>query len=400
MEFMDIDVTDAMWDCAMLVREWYDQPGNGVGGALHSVVDDDNTEDHHIEWCWKERASWNSWAEAGSDDWTPLNEPLMKQLVDALLALSETERDIVVGSLADQYGPPPRRPGKAILRRYSQPVDDDWDEGWWVHQFVYDDTTNIDIVEEVAKTLAMFSKPTDPFEPLRLIVSPLQAEAMRQAAGEAWATAWAAQNGVSGGRPVEVVEFTPLSHDPDDAVDASPAPQAEWAHSGVHLRVPTGTDPLAAIREAMGVFMERRDGTNAMEWWQRVRWWHGGRHGLKRGDILLPPSETGVWPGLDASDKTMVYITTDRKNALMYAARHERPMLYEVTLREEPIFDDVMPSAPTEKRVPSAVVWRVEQPSRVELMNAVGEMEASAASYLTSIEEPPSSPESSSLPPS
>ena len=24
---------------------------NGVGGALHIVLDDGNTEDHHIEWC-------------------------------------------------------------------------------------------------------------------------------------------------------------------------------------------------------------------------------------------------------------------------------------------------------------------------------------------------------------
>jgi hypothetical protein len=148
----------------------------------------------------------------------------------------------------------------------------------------------------------------------------------------------------------------------------------EWAHTHVAASYPAGTDPLAAIREAMGVFMERRDGTNAMEWWQRVRWWHGGPAGFKRGDQLLPPSQTGRVPGLDGTDKTSVYVTTSRDDALMFSARHERPALYEVTIDHEPVDDDVLPQTPTSKRVPSAKVWRIEQPSRTELAAVLQQM--------------------------
>jgi hypothetical protein len=34
-----------------LVEAFYGIPGNGVGGSLHIVLDDDNYEQHHIEWC-------------------------------------------------------------------------------------------------------------------------------------------------------------------------------------------------------------------------------------------------------------------------------------------------------------------------------------------------------------
>ncbi len=39
-----------------LVLEFYAMPGNGVGGALHIVLDDGNVEASHVEWCVK-RAS-------------------------------------------------------------------------------------------------------------------------------------------------------------------------------------------------------------------------------------------------------------------------------------------------------------------------------------------------------
>lgn len=152
--------------------------------------------------------------------------------------------------------------------------------------------------------------------------------------------------------------------------------EAPFLHTEVKASFPSGTDPLAAIREAMGVFMERTDGTNALEWWQRVRWWHGGAKGMRRGDEVLPPSETGIVPGLNATDKESVYITTDRADALRYAFRHNTPMLFEVTVREEPRFDDVLPTVPTSKRVSSATVYRLEQPSRQEMFSFMAEMEA------------------------
>lgn len=39
---------------------------------------------------------------------------------------------------------------------------------------------------------------------------------------------------------------------------------AHWANQSVHARYPNGTDPLAAIKDAMRVFMERTDGSNAL----------------------------------------------------------------------------------------------------------------------------------------
>lgn len=136
------------------------------------------------------------------------------------------------------------------------------------------------------------------------------------------------------------------------------AEESGWANDAVRLRVPSGTDPLAALREAMGVFMERSDGTNAMPWWLRVRWWHGGPTGLKKGDVLLPPSETGVMPGLEESDRSSVYVTTNQNVAVLFAARFQHPALYEVTVDVEPVRDDVVPDDASSWRVPHAKVWR------------------------------------------
>lgn len=33
------------------VLDYYAQPGNGVGGSLHIVLDDENLHTDHIEWC-------------------------------------------------------------------------------------------------------------------------------------------------------------------------------------------------------------------------------------------------------------------------------------------------------------------------------------------------------------
>lgn len=38
-------------EVAPLVREYYDMPGNGVGGSLHIVLDDQNVDDRHVDMC-------------------------------------------------------------------------------------------------------------------------------------------------------------------------------------------------------------------------------------------------------------------------------------------------------------------------------------------------------------
>lgn len=160
----------------------------------------------------------------------------------------------------------------------------------------------------------------------------------------------------------------PTGPDPD-ALAGIPARHdgVEWSNTGVRLSVPSGTDPLAALREAMGVFMERRDGTNAMPWWLRVRWWHGGEVGLDRIGMLLPPSETGYVPQLDFTDRYSCYITTDRDEAIMFAARFAHPGLYEVALFEEPLLDDTVEST-TSFRCRRARIWRRESISREDLL--------------------------------
>lgn len=144
------------------------------------------------------------------------------------------------------------------------------------------------------------------------------------------------------------------------------SPQSEFVNDRVFLRAPAGTDPLAVMREAMSVFMEKRDGTNVLPWWRQKRWWHGGAHGLRRGERLLPPSLTGKLPGLDGTDVDAVYLTTERTDALLYCARHDRPALYEVLVDHEPQADPLLPAGQS-WTVTSARVHRMEQPSRAEL---------------------------------
>ena len=166
---------------------------------------------------------------------------------------------------------------------------------------------------------------------------------------------------------------------PDPAV-------APWENTAVHGRYPAGTDPNAALREVMTAFMKRTDGTNAMPWWTQSRWWHAGPAGFSRGDVLSPPSQTGVVPLLN-SDRDAVYVTIDRDEALMYCAQHvlgatdvrgnrigPTPRLYQVSFDVEPQPDDTQPESETSFRVPSATVQRVEQPSRHELARVIGEI--------------------------
>lgn len=166
---------------------------------------------------------------------------------------------------------------------------------------------------------------------------------------------------------------------------------APFVHDRVAARFPAGTDPRLAIREALGVFMERTDGTNAIPWWQRARWWHGGPYGLNKPAgfgasrglsiagslpvpidvrmLLLPPSRTGVVSGLPTSDQDAVYVTTDRFEATIFALRHARPVLYEVTIQQEPLKNDTFQSE-SSFRAPQATIRRVESLSQREIDQA------------------------------
>jgi len=186
--------------------------------------------------------------------------------------------------------------------------------------------------------------------------------------------------------PIERPESVTCNIDPSEIeaweADDAPSGVAPFSHDEAAGRFPAGTDPRDAIRETMGVFMERTDGTNAMPWWLRspLRWWHAGPSGMKRGDVLLPPSVTGRVPLLNVTDRNSVYVTTGRPEALMYASHliasddSRWPSLYEVSSSDEPIEDDTQPGSTTSFRVPKATIRRVESPSRRELSEVMAQI--------------------------
>lgn len=109
------------------------------------------------------------------------------------------------------------------------------------------------------------------------------------------------------------------------------------------------------------------------------RYWHGGKPGLRPGDLIQPTEDTehlidgcpvcearrhGQQLPDDPNDPTKVYVTTDREYARIYAAGYPHGALYVV----EPIgpmertTDDEEPSW----AVPEARVLRVYDP-RVSL---------------------------------
>ena len=174
----------------------------------------------------------------------------------------------------------------------------------------------------------------------------------------------------------------------------APEGTTDFSHDRVEARFPVGTDPLTAIRETMGVFMERTDGSNAMPWWQRERWWHGSHSGFRKPrpgrsmpglssamrGMVLPPSQTGVVPHLPSSDQEAVYITRNRADALLYAVWHRSPMLYEVIVDTEPVGDDVLPGDLNSFRVPLARIHRIETVSHVELRATIAKILAEPGS--------------------
>lgn len=161
----------------------------------------------------------------------------------------------------------------------------------------------------------------------------------------------------------------------------NPEDRVPYQHDRMVARYPGGTDARMALRDALGGFMTKTDGTTDMPWWLEAnyRWWHAGPMGIKRGAEILPPSETGVIPLLDSTDREMVYVTSSREEAIVYATvamgrSGKMPQLYEVSFGVEPIFDDTQPESQTSFRVPRATVRRIEAPSRAELTGAMVEI--------------------------
>ena len=75
-----------------------------------------------------------------------------------------------------------------------------------------------------------------------------------------------------------------------------------------------------------------------------VRYFHGGNRGLKVGDCILPPSETGRASASDfgaqiVHRKDRVYVTTSLDDAQFFASGGQNPIVYEVEPEGEPAPD-------------------------------------------------------------
>ena len=67
---------------------------------------------------------------------------------------------------------------------------------------------------------------------------------------------------------------------------------------------------------------------------RKKRYYHGGDAGLRIGEYILPPNDTGKdnMVGLNPlRRKGRVYITKDIAGAMFFASRSDNPMVYEVT---------------------------------------------------------------------
>jgi hypothetical protein len=51
LDVTEVAITTPMTELAALIWDWYQMPGNGAGGPLHIIVDDNNIHDNHLESC-------------------------------------------------------------------------------------------------------------------------------------------------------------------------------------------------------------------------------------------------------------------------------------------------------------------------------------------------------------
>ena len=74
--------------------------------------------------------------------------------------------------------------------------------------------------------------------------------------------------------------------------------------------------------------------------------YHGGPPGMRVGQMILPPSKTGVassseYGAAHVHDRTKVYVTPDKRAALMFASLHPSGdgQVYKVEARGEVAYD-------------------------------------------------------------
>lgn len=75
-----------MWD-------WYQLPGNDMGGALHIVTDDWNTRDSDLDWCATQD---QRWIDGETSTYPAEHLALRDQILAALRELPEADRKTAI----------------------------------------------------------------------------------------------------------------------------------------------------------------------------------------------------------------------------------------------------------------------------------------------------------------
>jgi hypothetical protein len=91
-------VTDAIRQCAALIKRLYAMPSGCAGGNCHIVTDDWNLEDHSIKFC-------SGQVDAGG--WVDRTDPeqlkIERQILDLMAPMSEAERASALGLEAGYF---------------------------------------------------------------------------------------------------------------------------------------------------------------------------------------------------------------------------------------------------------------------------------------------------------
>ena len=71
------------------VQTWYDYFGPGTGGQFHIVLDDDNYEHHHIQWCMNDYGTHPCWGEIDP------GPEAVRLMGEALLSFTEEQLEVL-----------------------------------------------------------------------------------------------------------------------------------------------------------------------------------------------------------------------------------------------------------------------------------------------------------------
>lgn len=94
------NATPEMTAVAAAIKAFYQHPECGVGGPLHIVIEDNNVETHHIEWCMSPERNLEA-------DWPADVIADARKIADSLLALTEDARAAVTEVLTSPFRVPP-----------------------------------------------------------------------------------------------------------------------------------------------------------------------------------------------------------------------------------------------------------------------------------------------------